>query len=141
MIIKHGGRAATIDYNRIICRTSRIRSWTTAEWDANPVPFDYALSISSFEHDGLGAYGDPLDPNGDLKAMRNMKRVVKPGGILLFAVPTGADKVMFNQCRIYGRIRMPMMLEGWEMIDSVGFTDNHLDSNGHQQPVLILRNV
>jgi hypothetical protein len=31
MIIAHGGRAATIDYNRIICRSSRVRSWTTAE--------------------------------------------------------------------------------------------------------------
>jgi hypothetical protein len=78
---------------------------------------------------------------GDLKAMKKMKEVVKPGGILLFAVPTGADKVMFNQSRVYGRIRMPMMLDGWEMIDSVGFTDDLLDSNGHQQPVLILRNV
>jgi hypothetical protein len=73
--------------------------------------------------------------------MKKMKEVVKPGGILLFAVPTGADKVMFNQSRVYGRIRMPMMLDGWEMIDSVGFTDDLLDSNGHQQPVLILRNV
>jgi SAM-dependent methyltransferase len=141
MIIAHGGRAATIDYNRIICRTSRVKSWTTAEWDANPAPFDYALSISSFEHDGLGAYGDPLDPEGDLKAMKKMKQVVKPGGILLFAVPTGADKILFNQARVYGRIRMPMMLEGWKMIDSVGFTDDLLDSNGHHQPVLVLRNV
>ncbi len=32
--------------------------------------FDMALSISSFDHDGLGRYGDPLDPVGDLKAMR-----------------------------------------------------------------------
>jgi hypothetical protein len=71
-----------------------------------------AFDLSSFEHDGLGAYGDPLDPERDLTAMKKMKQVVKLGGILLFALPTGADKVMFNQARVYGRIRLPMMLEG-----------------------------
>ena len=32
--------------------------------------FDVALSISSFDHDGLGRYGDPLEPDNDLRAMR-----------------------------------------------------------------------
>ena len=29
--------------------------------------YDVCLSISSFDHDGLGRYGDPLDPSGDLR--------------------------------------------------------------------------
>ncbi|MGA2030503.1 MAG: DUF268 domain-containing protein, partial [Verrucomicrobiota bacterium] len=28
------------------------------------------------EHVGLGRYGDPLDPNGDLKAMNELERVL-----------------------------------------------------------------
>lgn len=33
------------------------------------------------EHIGLERYGDPFDPQGDLKAMRELIRVLAPGGI------------------------------------------------------------
>ena len=36
--------------------------------------FDVVLSISSVEHDGLGRYGDALDPDADLHAMRFLQR-------------------------------------------------------------------
>lgn len=54
------------------------------------------------EHVGLGRYGDPLDPDGDLKAIAELIRVLAPGGLLLFVVPVGGtSKVMFNAHRIY----------------------------------------
>lgn len=53
------------------------------------------------EHIGLGRYGDPLDPEGDLKAISELKRVVAVGGTLLFVVPVGKPKIMFNAHRIY----------------------------------------
>lgn len=53
------------------------------------------------EHIGLGRYGDRLDPEGDLKAISELKRVLSPGGSLLFAVPIGVPKIMFNAHRIY----------------------------------------
>jgi len=53
------------------------------------------------EHVGLGRYGDPLDPEGDLKAMAELRRVLEPGGNLLFVVPVGQPRVMFNAHRIY----------------------------------------
>jgi len=53
------------------------------------------------EHVGLGRYGDPLDYDGDLKAMRELSRVLAPGGHLLFVVPTGAPRIQFNAHRIY----------------------------------------
>ena len=56
-------------------------------------PFDVALCISSIEHDGLGRYGDPVDPDADLTAMDFLRRVVRPGGRLLLAVPVGGDMV------------------------------------------------
>ncbi len=43
--------------------------------------FDLVLSISSFEHDGLGRYGDPLNPDGDMTAMRNTRRLLKQGAV------------------------------------------------------------
>ena len=70
------------------------------------LPFDnnsiYSLScMHTIEHVGLGRYGDPLDSNGDLKAISELKRVLAPGGNLLFVVPVGQPKIMFNAHRIY----------------------------------------
>lgn len=54
------------------------------------------------EHVGLGRYGDRLDPDGDLKAIAEMTRVVAKGGNLLFVVPVGgAPVILFNAHRIY----------------------------------------
>jgi len=54
------------------------------------------------EHIGLGRYGDTLDYDGDLKAVRELIRVVSPGGCLLFVVPVGGQAtIQFNAHRIY----------------------------------------
>ena len=53
------------------------------------------------EHPGLGRYGDPLDPEADLVAMKELGRVLAPQGSLLFVVPVGAPRVRFNAHRIY----------------------------------------
>ncbi len=53
------------------------------------------------EHVGLGRYGDPLDPDGDLKAMAELVRVLAPGGSLLFVVPVGRPRILFNAHRVY----------------------------------------
>ncbi len=138
--LHYGGFPSTIDYNPILSRTDRIRTWTTAQWETERPQFDYALSISSFEHDGLGMYGDPLDPDGDLKAMARMRELVKPDGILLLSVPVGRDKVIFNNARVYGRVRIPALIEGWEEIERIGLEPEHLDGPGHIQPIFVLRN-
>ncbi len=57
--------------------------------------------MHTVEHVGLGRYGDPIDPDGDLKAIQELKRVLAPGGSLLFVTPVGKPKVMFNAHRIY----------------------------------------
>jgi SAM-dependent methyltransferase len=53
------------------------------------------------EHIGLGRYGDPLDPDGDLKAIGELVRVLAPGGNLLVATPVGSPRVQFNAHRVY----------------------------------------
>ena len=45
--------------------------------------------MHTVEHIGLGRYGDPLDPSGDSKAIAELKRVLAPGGSLIFVVPVG----------------------------------------------------
>lgn len=45
--------------------------------------FDLTVSYSGIEHDGLGRYGDPVNPDGDISAMREMWLATRPGGLLL----------------------------------------------------------
>lgn len=70
-----------------------------------PFADDSVLSLSSMhvvEHIGLGRYGDPIDPEGDIRAMRELARVLAPGGTLLFVVPVGKKSIIqFNAHRIY----------------------------------------
>lgn len=69
-----------------------------------PFPDESIGSLSCMhvaEHIGLGRYGDPLDPEGDIQAMRELARVLAPGGDLLFVVPVGQPRVCFNAHRIY----------------------------------------
>lgn len=54
------------------------------------------------EHVGLGRYGDPIDYDGDIKAARELSRVIAPGGTLLFVAPIGGRaRIQFNAHRIY----------------------------------------
>ena len=57
--------------------------------------------MHTIEHVGLGRYGDPLDYDGDIKAINELIRVTRQGGDILFVVPIGQSKIMFNGQRIY----------------------------------------
>ena len=75
--------------------------------DLMKLPFgdNSILSLScmhTVEHVGLGRYGDPFDQEGDLKSISELKRVLAPGGSLLFVVPVGGKPMIeFNAHRIY----------------------------------------
>lgn len=57
--------------------------------------------MHTLEHVGLGRYGDPIDPISDMKAMKELERVLAVGGNLLIVVPVGKPTVQFNSQRIY----------------------------------------
>lgn len=132
--LAYGARPTTIEYNKIVSRDPRVVAVTNEEFTKQPRQFDAALSISSFEHDGLGRYGDPLDPDGDIKAVAKMKAIVKPGGLLFLALPIGRDTVVWNAHRIYGHWRLPRLLAGWKIVDFFGARP------GYFQPVIVLQN-
>jgi hypothetical protein len=133
----------TIEYNKIIFLHPQMRTMTPAEYDKHRVKFDVGMSISSFEHDGLGRYGDPLNPEADLEAMGKMKTIIKKDGMLFLAVPVGKDLLVWNANRIYGRIRLPLLLKGWEVLDTFGFVERRLDTGegGSHQPIFVLKNT
>jgi len=74
--------------------------------------------MHTVEHIGLGRYGDPLDPDGDLKAIAELKRVLAFGGNLLFVVPIGGKpKIMFNAHRIYSYRQIIEYFNDLELIE------------------------
>ena len=83
------------------------------------------------EHIGLERYGDPFDPQGDLKAMSELSRVLKQQGQLLFVVPVGhRSRIQYNAHRIYTFKSIidtfsNLSLEKFSLItDDGGFIDN-----------------
>ncbi len=76
------------------------------------------------EHIGLGRYGDPLDPDGDLKAIAELKRVLANGGSLLFVVPVGKPKIMFNAHRIYSYSQIASAFADLQLQQFALITDN-----------------
>jgi len=83
--------------------------------------------MHAVEHIGLGRYGDPVDPEGDIKAIHELKRVLSPKGDLLFVVPIGSPKIMFNAHRIYSYRQIRDYFQDFELMDFVLIPDNAYD--------------
>lgn len=85
---------------------------------ALPFPDNSVESIScmhTVEHVGLGRYGDTRDPEGDIKAARELGRVVRKGGNLLFVIPIGKPRICFNAHRIYSYDQVISLFPGLEL--------------------------
>ena len=81
--------------------------------------FDTIASYSSLEHAGLGRYGDPLNPNGDIDAVKQIHCMLKPGGLFFLALPTnknGSSHIVFNAHRVYGNARLRLLFDGWNYL-------------------------
>lgn len=83
-----------------------------------PLPkehFDLVINCSTVEHVGLaGRYGvTESRPDGDLEAMARLRELMKPGAVMLLTIPVGRDAVFAPLCRVYGRERLPRLLEGF----------------------------
>lgn len=100
-----------------------------------PFASESVSSLSSLhvvEHIGLGRYGDPLDPEGTVKAARELGRVLAPKGTLLFSLPIGAPRIEFNAHRIHSpgaivALFPELVLEAFSGIDDAGVL--HSDVN------------
>ena len=87
--------------------------------------FDAVVSICAVEHFGLGRYGDEFDLDADVKAFREMVRVLKPGGHLIFttAMTKGRPAIAFNGQRIYSRELLHERCAGLKLVDEKFFSN------------------
>jgi hypothetical protein len=89
-------RPARVKLHGLRCRAANLTALPFADDSVESISCMHAV-----EHVGLGRYGDAVDYDGDLQAMRELQRVVAKEGQLLFVVPVGRPRVCFNAHRIY----------------------------------------
>ena len=171
LLLAAGARHVTvIEYQPLTYAHPQITTHTVAQLRSDPSlvanDVDVAVAISGFDHDGLGRYGDPLCPDGDLLAMDEVaERYLRPPShdgapccwcqrmparscslhvahslprvhvhagtppLLLLTVPVGPDVVVWNLHRRYGRVRLPLLLDGYRVLDVVGWDPSRLAHN------------
>ncbi|MCG8374868.1 MAG: DUF268 domain-containing protein, partial [Chlorobiales bacterium] len=112
--------------------------------------YDIICSFSSIEHNGLGRYGDPIDPDGDNKAIDEMYDILVTGGIALIGIPVAINNVLvgnghrayskdylenhlFGKFKILGEIAYPFGAK------EVNYTTDKLD--WRNQPLFILEKI
>lgn len=86
------------------------------DWDGE-ADFDGVLCLSTIEHIGTAAYGQQATkPRADLDAMRRMRELTRPGGLLALTTSVGeASADEFH--RVYDRQGLDELLAGWNVED------------------------
>lgn len=146
ILINLNNNVTTIEYNVPNCKYEKIicKNYFKDFQNTHNL-YDCIVSFSSIEHSGLGRYGDPLDPNGDLKTMENIYNNIKDNGILIWGGPIGQDALVWNVHRVYGNIRLPLLFKNFIELEWFGFNKDQLLSrkleNNGSQPVIVLKKV
>lgn len=130
LLARHGAKqVVTVEYGRIKVDEHPVISATTPSQLAammltHPRWFDFAASYRSLEHSGLGRYGDPLNPYGDIEASVQTWCLLRPGELFLLGLPAGdpsssLDTLVWNAHRYYGPLRLAEMFAGYEYVETV----------------------
>jgi SAM-dependent methyltransferase len=88
--------------------------------------FDGATMVSTLEHIGIGFYDESQAREDDVVAMDELRRIVKPGGLLVLTVPFGRGGSGSLQ-RAYDGPRLRRVTQGWTWTEARFFA-RHLAS-------------
>ena len=86
--------------------------------------FEVATALSSIEHVGLNVYAGPLIESGDQIVVKQIHRLLEPGGIFILTVPFGRKGVYSKKkptYRKYDRQTIKHLLEDFTIIDMTCF--------------------
>jgi hypothetical protein len=136
----------TVEYNVPVCNHAIIKTISYEDFCKSPTKYDAIISYSSIEHSGLGRYGDPLNPRGDIETMNEIYKALFPGGLCFLGIPVGKDALVWNAHRIYGVKRLQIVLDKFKEIEWIAYDKNIIYSDidaketaiGTFQPIIIL---
>lgn len=95
--------------------------------------------MHTIEHIGLGRYGDPLDPLGDRRALKELQRVLAADGSLIIVVPVGSPRIQFNAHRIYSLEMLTAELDALKLVDWSVLGDDYAAGLIHQPDSQFIR--
>jgi hypothetical protein len=112
-------RPASLDLDNLV---SKKMDLTDLHFPTNSI--ESLSCMHTLEHIGLGRYGDVIDPDSDLKAIKELMRVCAINGNLIIVVPVGIEKIMFNAHRIYNASVLANYFNGFTLKEFSLITDD-----------------
>ena len=86
---------------------------------------DSLSCLHTIEHFGLGRYGDPVSYEGHVIGLRNLIRMVRPGGHFYLSTPIGREqRIEFNAHRVFSVPYLISKLEPDFTIDAFSYIDD-----------------
>jgi len=125
-------KVTTIEYRDLYIEHPRVSVVTPSQYasrflNRTAESFDAVVSYSSIEHTGLGRYGDPLMPYGDMEAVAQNWCALKPGGYLFLALPMNENRkkcvLQWNAQRRYSYLRMQHLTANFKVLEKINNPD------------------
>ena len=97
---------------------------------------DSLSCLHAIEHFGLGRYGDPIDPDGYLRGIKNLCKLLREGGSLYLATPIGKQRVEFNANWVFDPLTIVnAALAGGLVLDELIVLDQQGGSKTIHKPI------
>ena len=136
--VRHFAEVTTIDVRPPNYSLKNVRSVCC---DINALDDGYlqgqwVTCLHTLEHIGLGRYGDPLDAEGDRKAIRALMAMLSPGGNLVCSVPYSTTaRTEFNAQRVYSLDSFADLLPSGVVLEKRWILDDNDDECDHKKIV------
>ena len=113
--------------------------------DIGDTKFDLIISFSSIEHDGLGRYGDPINPHGPFNAVNEFYESLNDNGYLMCGIPVLPEekklkptRIVKNRHVIFSKKDVEKLFKKFKIHDIVDQLDGWKQLWQHQ-PIYILQ--
>ncbi|MBS1531836.1 MAG: DUF268 domain-containing protein [Bacteroidetes bacterium] len=113
-------RPADVKLSNLSCKKGDLLNLPFADNSINSLS-----CMHTIEHVGLGRYGDEIDYDGDLKAAKELTRVLAEGGNLIMVTPVGMPKIIYNAHRIYAYKQVVDMFYPLELVEFALVPDDY----------------
>ena len=109
---RYAREAIDIDLPMLTSRQANL-----AELPLRPQSVVSLSCLAVLERQGLGRFGEPLNPGADLEIVEEIRRVLGPGGALFLSVPVGRQRILFNSHRIYSAAQIASLFSELDIHD------------------------